>query len=135
MQAEEEERHQRDPNSSFVGSLNSRKVDDVKDIKQILVKTTLAGCDAAPIGHGLSTNTSEILDFPCAGWHCRRDRPIVYEGGNISRLHSRPRWDGKDINLQGGVELEQPSRQGPVEVLKFTNDQGKSIGPTTQTRA
>ena len=33
----------------------TNKVDDVKDIKQILAKTTLAGCDATPIGDGLST--------------------------------------------------------------------------------
>ena len=28
--------------------------------------------------------------------------PIAYEGGNISRLHSRHRWDGNDINFTGG---------------------------------
>jgi hypothetical protein len=72
MQAEEEERQQRDLNNSFVGSQSieareANKVDDVKDIKQILAKTTLAGCDAAPIRHGLSTNTSETRDLPWAG--------------------------------------------------------------------
>lgn len=33
------------------------------------------------------------------GWHCRRDHPIAYEGGNILRLHYRPRRDGKDNNF------------------------------------
>ena len=43
-----------------------------------------------------------------------RSESIPYEGGNISRLHSRPKWDWKDINFTGGCRTV--SRRGMVSI-------------------
>ena len=53
------------------------------------------------LGMGWRDKFEATRDLLWTGWPCWRHRPVTHEGGNLSYLHSRPRWDGEDFGFAG----------------------------------